>query len=91
MQVRGASIQIKAGFVAEPLRPVVAVFGERLEVIAYGLPIYVALKLVDMRYGCNRLVGMVREGMGGGAEVARVVRVREQARSHDERPGMAPG
>jgi len=33
-------------------------------VIAHGLPIYVALEPVDMRYGCERLGGMVRERMG---------------------------
>ena len=32
--------------------------------IAHGLPIYVALEPVDMRYGCERLGGMVRERMG---------------------------
>jgi transposase len=32
-------------------------------VIAHGLPIYVALEPVDMRYGYERLGGMVRERM----------------------------
>jgi len=32
-------------------------------VIAHGLPIYVALEPVDMRYGHERLGGMVREKM----------------------------
>ena len=31
--------------------------------IAHGLPIYVALEPVDMRYGYERLGGMVREKM----------------------------
>lgn len=31
--------------------------------IAHGLPIYVALEPVDMRFGCERLGGMVRERM----------------------------
>jgi len=33
-------------------------------VIAHGLPIYVSLEPVDMRYGHERLGGLVREKMG---------------------------
>ena len=31
--------------------------------IAHGLPVYVALESVDMRFGCERLGGIVRERM----------------------------
>jgi len=32
--------------------------------IAHGLPIYVALEPVDMRFGAERLGGLIREKMG---------------------------
>jgi transposase len=36
---------------------------EGAEVIAHGLPVYVALEPVDMRFGYERLGGIVRERM----------------------------
>jgi hypothetical protein len=35
----------------------------RIVVIAHGLPVYVALEPVDMRFGYERLGGIVREKM----------------------------
>ncbi|MEI9951654.1 MAG: hypothetical protein WDO74_22405 [Pseudomonadota bacterium] len=54
-------IRVEAGFDAELLRGGSSCAERRM--IGQGLPIYVALEPVDMRFGYERLGGLVREKM----------------------------
>lgn len=53
---------MRPGFDAELLRAVVAALRGGLDVIAHGLPIYVALEPVDMRLGSERLGALCESG-----------------------------
>lgn len=63
VEIGGAVVHVESGFDDEVAARCRGCAVEEVSVIAHGLPVYVALEPVGMRFGYERLGGIVRERM----------------------------